>query len=118
MLRDAQKGYADMRGAFARRCLEPGARRAVERAEKAGGAAGARELGQWADDFLSVVEVRRTMHLPNDFRLTRFIAGRVQLPHYLCHPPRPTSSQRNLCPAPLSSWLFVQYDDGDHHHPT
>lgn len=57
-LKDAQRGYADMRGGWARRCVEEVSRKVVERAEKAGGAAGGREMGQWAFDLLSVADVR------------------------------------------------------------
>jgi exocyst complex protein 7 len=64
-LKDALRGYADMRGGWARRCVEDISKKVVDRAEKAGGAAGGREMGQWAFDLLSVIDVRFYSILPS-----------------------------------------------------
>ncbi|KAI0052026.1 exocyst complex component exo70 subunit [Auriscalpium vulgare] len=55
-LKDAQRGYADMRGNWGRKCLEVYARRVVERAETIDGVVAGRELGNWVNNLLDVVE--------------------------------------------------------------
>ncbi|KAI0062820.1 hypothetical protein BV25DRAFT_623858 [Artomyces pyxidatus] len=55
-LKDAQRGYADMRGNWGRKCLEIHGRRVVERAETIDGVAAGRELGRWMNNMLDVVE--------------------------------------------------------------
>jgi len=55
-LKDAQKGYADMRGAWGKRCLELYARRVVERSDTLDGVKAGREFGTWVDNLLSVAE--------------------------------------------------------------
>lgn len=56
-LKDAQKGYADMRGAWAKRCLELYGRRVVERSETLDGVKAGREFGLWVNNLLTVAEV-------------------------------------------------------------
>lgn len=56
-LKEAQRGYAEMRGSWARKCLEVYARRVVDRAETTDGVSAGRELGKWTRDLLDVVEV-------------------------------------------------------------
>lgn len=56
-LKEAQKGYADMRGAWGRKCLEQYGRRVVDRAETLDGVAAGQEFGAWLDNMLSVAEV-------------------------------------------------------------
>lgn len=58
-LREAQKGYADMRGSWCLKCLEMYAKRVVERSETLDGVLAGRELGKWVDDLLYTAEVRR-----------------------------------------------------------
>ena len=53
----AQRGYADMRGNWAKKCLELHGRRVVERAETIEGVEAGRELGKWVENLLNVVEV-------------------------------------------------------------
>ncbi|EKM56316.1 uncharacterized protein PHACADRAFT_193929 [Phanerochaete carnosa HHB-10118-sp] len=55
-LREAQKGYADMRGSWGKKCLENYARRVVDRAETIDGVASGREFGAWVANLLSVAE--------------------------------------------------------------
>lgn len=57
-LKEAQRGYADMRGSWSRKCLETQGRRIVERAETLDGVQGGREFGQWVDNVVTVAEVR------------------------------------------------------------
>ncbi len=56
-LKEAQKGYADMRGSWIRKCLENYGRRVVDRAETIDGVASGRELGTWVANLLNVAEV-------------------------------------------------------------
>ena len=56
-LKEAQKGYADMRGSWIRKCLENYGRRVVDRAESIDGVASGRELGAWVGNLLNVAEV-------------------------------------------------------------
>jgi exocyst complex component 7 len=63
-LKEAQKGYGDMRGTWARKCLEGvGVRRVVERVETMDGIKGGKEMGRWVSGLLSVADVRSS-HLP------------------------------------------------------
>ncbi|OCH84783.1 hypothetical protein OBBRIDRAFT_798791 [Obba rivulosa] len=55
-LKEAQKGYGDMRGAWARKCLETYGKRIVERAETIDGVAAGREFGKWVENVLKVAE--------------------------------------------------------------
>lgn len=57
-LKEAQKGYADMRGAWGKKCLELYSRRVVERSETLEGVKAGRELGVWVDNLLTIAEVR------------------------------------------------------------
>lgn len=56
-LKEAQNGYADMRGNWAKKCLEAYGRRVVERAETMEGVPAGRELGKWIENLLEVAEV-------------------------------------------------------------
>ncbi|TCD71013.1 hypothetical protein EIP91_000511 [Steccherinum ochraceum] len=55
-LKEAQKGYADMRGAWGKKCLELYARRVVERSETLDGVKAGREFGIWVSSLLTVAE--------------------------------------------------------------
>ncbi|GJE99593.1 exocyst complex component EXO70 [Phanerochaete sordida] len=55
-LKEAQKGYADMRGSWGKKCLENYARRVVDRAETIDGVAAGREFGAWVANLLTVAE--------------------------------------------------------------
>lgn len=57
-LKDAQRGYADMRGNWSRKALEMHSRRVVDRAETLDGVAAGKEFGIWIDNLLKVAEVR------------------------------------------------------------
>jgi exocyst complex protein 7 len=56
-LKEAQRGYAEMRGSWGRKCLELYGRRVVDRAETTDGVLAGRELGKFTGDLLGVVEV-------------------------------------------------------------
>jgi exocyst complex protein 7 len=56
-LKEAQRGYAEMRGNWARKCLEVYGRRVVDRAETTDGVTAGQELGRWTSDLLDVIEV-------------------------------------------------------------
>ncbi|KAH9165747.1 exocyst complex component exo70 subunit [Lactarius sanguifluus] len=55
-LKEAQRGYAEMRGNWAKKCLEVYGRRVIDRAETTDGVASGRELGKWKSELLDVVE--------------------------------------------------------------
>jgi exocyst complex component 7 len=58
MLEEAQEGYADMRGGWAKRCLEPGTKWIVAAAEKdVGTVDGGRDFGFWVEGMLALAEV-------------------------------------------------------------
>jgi exocyst complex protein 7 len=56
-LKDAQKGYADMRGVWAKKCLEMQGKRVVDRADTIDGVAAGKEFGRWVELVLSVADV-------------------------------------------------------------
>jgi exocyst complex protein 7 len=56
-LKDAQRGYADMRGNWSRKALEMHSRRVVDRAETLDGVAAGKEFSIWIDNLLKVTEV-------------------------------------------------------------
>lgn len=53
-LKDAQRGYADMRGTWGKKCLEAHGKRVVDRADTIEPIATGRELGTWVQSVLSV----------------------------------------------------------------
>ncbi|KAI0360296.1 hypothetical protein OH77DRAFT_1418171 [Trametes cingulata] len=55
-LKDAQKGYGDMRGAWVRKCLETFGKRVVDRAETIDGVAAGKEVGKWTENLLAVAD--------------------------------------------------------------
>ncbi|KAH9887366.1 Cullin repeat-like-containing domain protein [Cubamyces lactineus] len=55
-LKDAQKGYGDMRGAWVRKCLETFGKRVVDRAETIDGVAAGMEVGKWTENMLAVAD--------------------------------------------------------------
>jgi exocyst complex protein 7 len=58
-LKEAQKGYADMRGTWSRKCLETQGKRVLDRAETVDTIVAGKEFGRWVQSLLSVAEVRR-----------------------------------------------------------
>lgn len=56
-LLEAQKGYADMRGQWSRKCLDNHSRRMLERVETMDNVEGGKELGIWVEGFLDHAEV-------------------------------------------------------------
>jgi exocyst complex protein 7 len=56
-LKDAQKGYADMRGVWAKKCLEMQGKRVVDRADTIDGVAAGKEFGRWVELVLNVADV-------------------------------------------------------------
>ncbi len=64
-LKEAQRGYAEMRGNWAKKCLEVYGRRIIDRAETTDGVTSGRELGKWAFDLLDVIEVGSSQFFPS-----------------------------------------------------
>lgn len=56
-LKEAQKGYADMRGQWGRKCLETQSRRLLQRVETMEGVDGGREFGLFVEGILNHAEV-------------------------------------------------------------
>ncbi|PVF94062.1 hypothetical protein CPB86DRAFT_766482 [Serendipita vermifera] len=55
LLKDAQKGYGDMRGAWGKKCLESmGGRRIIDRVESMDGVTAGREIGKWVNGIIAV----------------------------------------------------------------
>lgn len=77
-LKDAQKGYGDMRGAWVRKCLETFGKRVVDRAETIDGVAAGTEVGKWTENMLSVADVRVPCCLEYASRSPHRCSGRVQ----------------------------------------
>jgi exocyst complex protein 7 len=57
-LKEAQRGYAEMRGNWAKKCLELYGRRVVDRAETTDGILAGEELRKWTNNLLDVIKVR------------------------------------------------------------
>ncbi|KAG8956329.1 hypothetical protein FRC04_004409 [Tulasnella sp. 424] len=61
-LQEAQNGYAEMRGAWAKRCLEPGYRAILGRVETesdGGGATAAKDIAQWVEALIALSEAEQ-----------------------------------------------------------
>ncbi|KIO32205.1 hypothetical protein M407DRAFT_13962 [Tulasnella calospora MUT 4182] len=61
-LKEAQNGYAEMRGAWAKRCLEPGYRAILGRVETesdGGGINAARDIAQWLEALIALSEAEQ-----------------------------------------------------------
>lgn len=56
-LKDAQRGYADMRGTWSRKCLEGQGKRILDRAETVDISVAGKEFQAWLDGMLNVAEV-------------------------------------------------------------
>ena len=56
-LKEAQKGYADMRGKWCAKCLETSGKRVLDRAETIDSIASGNEFGSWTESVLTVAEV-------------------------------------------------------------
>lgn len=56
-LKEAQRGYADMRGSWNRKGLETYGKRVIDRAESIDSVAAGREFGKWVDNLMIVAEV-------------------------------------------------------------
>jgi exocyst complex component 7 len=72
-LKEAQKGYADMRGQWARKCLEQQSRRVLVRVETMDGVDGGREFGRFMENVLNHAEVRMSS------RFTTSLTGMYRL---------------------------------------
>ncbi|KZV66270.1 exocyst complex component, exo70 subunit [Peniophora sp. CONT] len=75
-LREAQRGYADMRGNWGRKCLDVYARRVLERAETVDGVNAGREVGKWTQNLLDIAEQEHALlaqlaPLPESGQLSR-----------------------------------------------
>ncbi|KAH7922923.1 hypothetical protein BV22DRAFT_1036983 [Leucogyrophana mollusca] len=60
-LKDAQRGYADMRGTWNRKALETHAKRLIDRAETLDGVTAGKDFGTWVDNLLRVAETEYTL---------------------------------------------------------
>lgn len=61
-LREAQSGYAEMRGTWAKRCLEPGYRAILGRVETesdGGGIQAARDIAEWLEALVAISEAEQ-----------------------------------------------------------
>jgi exocyst complex component 7 len=56
-LKEAQKGYADMRGAWGQKCLEGQGKRVVDRADTIDVVVAGKEFGKWVELLIEVAEV-------------------------------------------------------------
>ena len=56
-LKDAQKGYADMRGVWTKKCLESQGKRVVDRADTIDGVQAGREFGKWIELLMGAAAV-------------------------------------------------------------
>lgn len=61
-LKEAQRGYADMRGTWNRKSLELHAKRVVDRAETLDGVVAGKEFGTWVGNLFRIAEVRHHYH--------------------------------------------------------
>ncbi|KAF7297371.1 hypothetical protein MIND_00970600 [Mycena indigotica] len=55
-LKDTQKGYAEMRGVWAKKCLEAQGKRVVDRADTIDATTAGKEFGRWVESLLSVAD--------------------------------------------------------------
>ncbi|KAK7052358.1 Cullin repeat-like-containing domain protein [Favolaschia claudopus] len=55
-LKDAQKGYADMRGTWSRKCLEAQGKRVIDRADTVDSIVAGKDFGRWVESLLSVAD--------------------------------------------------------------
>lgn len=91
-LKEAQKGYADMRGSWCLKCLEMYGKRIVERAETLDGVVAGRELGKWVDNLLFIVQVCYM----SDFLSVHAIDTLSQLEYKLLTELAPLPAQSNI----------------------
>lgn len=56
-LKEAQRGYADMRGSWNQKGLETYGQRVIDRAETIEGIAAGKEVGKWVDNLIIVADV-------------------------------------------------------------
>ncbi|KAJ7851811.1 Cullin repeat-like-containing domain protein [Mycena olivaceomarginata] len=55
-LKAAQKGYADMRGTWSRKCLEAQGKRVIDRADTVDSIVAGKDFGRWVESLLSVAD--------------------------------------------------------------
>ncbi|KAJ7153068.1 Cullin repeat-like-containing domain protein [Mycena crocata] len=55
-LKEAQKGYADMRGTWSRKCLEAQGKRVIDRADTVDSIVAGKDFGRWVESLMSVAE--------------------------------------------------------------
>ena len=58
VLKEAQRGYADMRGNWAKKCLEAQGKRVLDRADNIDPGQAGRDFGSWVRSLLSVAQAR------------------------------------------------------------
>jgi exocyst complex component 7 len=78
-LKDAQRGYADMRGVWTRKCLEAQGKRVVDRADTIDGVTAGQEFGRWVELLLSLAEVRFLYYFISTHSLMLYIQDEYQL---------------------------------------
>lgn len=55
-LKDAQRGYADMRGTWSRKCLETQAKRVLDRADTIDSILAGKEFGDWVESLITIAD--------------------------------------------------------------
>ncbi|KAF4563880.1 hypothetical protein EYR36_003124 [Pleurotus pulmonarius] len=55
-LKDAQRGYADMRGTWSRKCLETQAKRVLDRADTIDSIQAGKEFGDWVESLITIAD--------------------------------------------------------------
>lgn len=63
-LKDAQRGYADMRGTWSRKCLETQAKRVLDRADTVDSIQAGKEFGDWVESLIAIAD-KEYEHLQN-----------------------------------------------------
>ena len=99
-LKEAQRGYADMRGSWSKKGLETYAKRVIDRAETIDAVSNGREFGKWVENMMTVAEVSISLDITSGVTLislhdrTNGICSTITRPIPLTdlqYPPYPTS---------------------------
>ena len=113
-LKEAQKGYADMRGNWSVKCLEGQGKRLVARAESVDPLATGREFREWVELMLGTVEV--SFACVYSIYITYTVTGRVQTTQRALPSFKPCYGLRGLWHAAHSYPTTIQPDFDPTHH--
>jgi len=91
-LKEAQRGYADMRGNWSRKSLETHAKRVIDRAETLDGVVAGKEFGTWVNNLLRIAEVTPFMPFPS-----KLLKGELSDRIYTAHRPCATFKSITSC---------------------